>query len=487
MIILNLDIKTVLICREVSNEWKDFIDSNVVWKRLFLKVKEWKTEKIKRFLNKDTSPYSSSQELIFNKYYLGFNCNKSPFSKYLLDKGHSTKNKSLIDSHKGGFLSLNSHNYSDSSANQLLNNEIDIAMAKSRTVHQEENSFQRHDSASYYYIEPGKALFNQEISKPIFSSNCLKSKTASINTSNTGISKPQNFVYALSLNWSLVYKDFYELEKNWKDANASLRIINGHNDSIYCIQLDKYKFVTGSRDKSIKIWDMNSLVCIRTLYGHTASVLCLKYDDEIIVTGSSDSTIIVWDMNTGSIISKLESHIAGVLDVAFNSEFIVSCSKDCTIKIWSRKNNYSLVSTLSGHEGPVNAISLYNNELVSASGDTLIKLWDLKTGKEIRVFKGHLRGLACVQYDGNTIISGSNDRSIKVWDSKTGICKFTLLGHTDLVRTLYFPGGKKAISGSYDQTVKVWDIENGVLLLDIDSVHTSWVFDVQFNSSKIIR
>lgn len=42
---------------------------------------------------------------------------------------------------------------------------------------------------------------------------------------------------------------------------------------------------------SPKIWDKQSLECLKILTGHTGSVLCLQYDERVIVTGSSDSTV----------------------------------------------------------------------------------------------------------------------------------------------------------------------------------------------------
>ncbi|KAJ2000209.1 hypothetical protein H4R26_004729 [Coemansia thaxteri] len=113
-------------------------------------------------------------------------------------------------------------------------------------------------------------------------------------------------------------------------------------------------------------------------------------------------------------------------------------------------------------------------------------MWDLKTGELLRTFAGHTRGLACVQFDGKTIVSGSSDQLIKVWEADSGQCIQTLRGHKDLVRTLHFTGGRRAVSGSYDQTIKVWDIVSGECTLDLKDVHTSWVFDVQFDTSRIV-
>ncbi|KAI8870840.1 WD40 repeat-like protein, partial [Ramicandelaber brevisporus] len=319
------------------------------------------------------------------------------------------------------------------------------------------------------------------------------------------------------IDWRARYIDRVALTKRWQHArHVSMRYLLGHTDSVYCLQFDRRKLVTGSRDRTIKIWDMNTWKCTQTLYGHDASVLCLKYDAQQMVTGSSDSSVIVWDAvdqpgTAGSFkpAYQLKSHSAGVLDVSFNDDYIVSCSKDLSIKVWSREQlppdataaimdlpSLPLLRTLTGHRGPVNALQLRSNRIVSASGDATIRMWDPDSGQCLHEYTGHGRGLACVQFDGRRIVSGSNDQTIKVWDAETGKCLQTLTGHTDLVRTLHYPGeleypggsvsGGKLVSGSYDQTVKVWDIDSGKCLLDLRIGHSSWVFDVQLSHSKII-
>lgn len=118
-----------------------------------------------------------------------------------------------------------------------------------------------------------------------------------------------------------------------------------------------------------------------------------------------------------------------------------------------------------------------------------MKLWDFTTGEVLRVFTGHDRGLACVQYSpsGKLIATGSNDKAVKIWDAETGICLRTLEGHTDLVRSLAFDETtRRIVSASYDRTLRVWDLDTGALLLKFKA-HTSLVFDVALSSSKILR
>ncbi|KAG1459819.1 hypothetical protein G6F46_006077 [Rhizopus delemar] len=258
-------------------------------------------------------------------------------------------------------------------------------------------------------------------------------------------------------NWYEFTKHHAILNTRWDRGQVMTHYLLGHLDSVYCLQFDKRLLFTGSRDRTVKIWDLCTYQCIHTLYGHDASVLCLRYDDELLVTGSSDTTLIVWSMRTRQPISRLTGHMSSVLDICLDSNYIISCSKDSTIRVWDR-HTFELIRTIVAHRGPVNAIELVGRKLVSASGVGLIKMWDIATGECLRKYVGHTRGLACVKYDGKRIVSGSNDRTIKVWDAESGKCLLTLEGHTGLVRALCF-NEERIISASYDQNIRVWDMK----------------------------
>ncbi|RIA95530.1 WD40-repeat-containing domain protein [Glomus cerebriforme] len=287
-----------------------------------------------------------------------------------------------------------------------------------------------------------------------------------------------------AINWKYLYHQRSLLEHHWHKGIYSIRKLPGHTESIYCIQFDEHKIISGSRDDTIKVWDIKTGYCIRTYRGHRQSVLCLQYDDNLIVSGSSDTTIIIWNLATGEIIRTLEGHSESVLNLRFNDNHIVSCSKDRTVRIWNRETGVCL-RVLCGHRAAVNAIQFKDGCVVSASGDRTIKLWSLVSGQCLRTFDGHSRGIACIQFDGNIIISGSSDKTIKVFDVHTGACLSTLVGHTDLVRTLQFDKNR-IVSGSYDETLRVWDLKTGELQSNLIHGHTSRIFKLQFNTTKII-
>ncbi|KFH70773.1 hypothetical protein MVEG_03621 [Podila verticillata NRRL 6337] len=297
------------------------------------------------------------------------------------------------------------------------------------------------------------------------------------------------------INWKFLYKQRKQLEQNWAHGVHSAQLLPGHAEGIYCIQFDERKIASGSRDNTIKIWNLATGACLRTYHGHSASVLCLQYDDDKIVSGGSDTNIIVRDLQTGKIIRTLEGHADSVLSLRLEKDTVVSCSKDRTVKIWKISTG-ELVRTLVGHRAAVNAVQFspessetiymgHQRVVVSASGDRSVKIWSFETGECLRTLEGHTRGIACIQFEGNIIISGSSDKSIKIWDIARGECIRTLVGHEDLVRTLQFSNGR-IISGGYDETIKIWDQESGTVVANLEGGHSHRVFKLQFNDSKIV-
>ncbi|CAG9998132.1 unnamed protein product [Clonostachys byssicola] len=331
--------------------------------------------------------------------------------------------------------------------------------------------------------------------------------------------------------WRQIYRVKRELDQRWKQGDVSAISLHGHTDSIYCLQFDEHKIITGSRDRTIRVWDMHTFEC-RLIIGppeviskpdlldgekgpvhfastsedshslsvsfpdtrafdiyHQASILCLQYDDSILATGSSDSTCIVYDMHAGfKPLLRLRHHTAAVLDLAFDNKHIVTCSKDNTICVWDRLTG-ALVRQLTGHSGPVNAVQMRGNTIVSCSGDFLVKLWNIDTGKNIREFVGHTKGLACSQFseDGRYVASAGNDKVIRIWDANTGECIREMRAHENLVRSLHIDSvSGRLISGSYDKDIKVWDMESGRELMKFPQWHQQYVLSAKSDYRRIV-
>jgi F-box and WD-40 domain protein 1/11 len=333
--------------------------------------------------------------------------------------------------------------------------------------------------------------------------------------------------------WKNMWRVRKALHQRWLDGHAAAIYLEGHTDSVYCVQFDKDKIITGSRDRTVRIWDAHTYECIKVigvtsrnpgsavpplpeeladqghrpfttvfspqsdikpaaavpyLY-HTESILCLQYDDEIMVTGSSDHTLIIWDVKADyQPIRQLRHHTAGVLDVCFDEKHIISCSKDATVCLWDRQTGFFL-RKLSGHRGPVNAVQLRGDLVVSASGDGIAKLWNLTSGLCIKEFPSKDRGMACVEFspDARTILAGGNDQVIYQFDTNTGELVREMRGHEGLVRSLHLDSASgRVVSGSYDTSVKAYDLKNGDNIVNFTKWTTSWILSAKADYRRII-
>ncbi|KAI9675497.1 MAG: hypothetical protein M1829_003301 [Trizodia sp. TS-e1964] len=315
----------------------------------------------------------------------------------------------------------------------------------------------------------------------------------------TLLEKPQNGPPVL--NWRYLYKQRLRLEENWnKGAFINFQLPHpdfpeeAHRECIYTIQYSALHLVSGSRDRTVRVWDLDRRRLIRTLVGHQASVLCLQFDEspeeDVIISGSSDTAVIVWQFSTGQLIKRIENaHRESVLNLRFDKKHLVTCSKDKTIRVWSRKSlrptdrdyplpqnlaqsvgavlpqyiidleeynllakchrlpdpwtressslpPYSLLITLEGHGAAVNAIQVLGDRIVSASGDRSVKIWEISTGMCLKTLPGHIKGIACVQFDGRRVVSGSSDNTVRIFDEVSGAEVAVLVGHNHLVRTV---------------------------------------------------
>lgn len=334
--------------------------------------------------------------------------------------------------------------------------------------------------------------------------------------------------------WRKMYKARVELERNWRQGagNAGKAVyLSGHTDSVYCLQFDEEKIITGSRDRTIRVWDINTYQCLKviggpnvrpvagpkvlrtvdyphfhmatasvngTAYGdniyhqphqyHDASILCLQYDEKILVTGSSDSDLIVWNIHDYSFNRRLSKHTGGVLDVALDAKHIISCSKDSKIIVWDRET-YEAKGELTGHRGPVNAVQLRGHLLVSASGDGIARLWDINQMKLIKEFSPKERGLAAVEFseDMKHVLAGGNDNITYKFETETGREVMQYTGHTQLVRSLWLDSAnERVVSGSYDLDLRVYDFNTGAELWRGEEWTTSWMLAAKSDYRRIV-
>ena len=250
-----------------------------------------------------------------------------------------------------------------------------------------------------------------------------------------------------------------------------LRTLKGHSGGIVCISVtpNGRLAVSGSKDKTLRVWDLESGKCLNTLEGHNQLITCvsMSLDGRRVVSGSFDKTLRVWDFESGKCLSILEGHQDKVQCVSLTPDGrrAVSGSCDNSVQLWDLESGRSLCA-LEGHVKNVYCVAVTpdGRRAVSGSLDKSLRVWDLESGKCLCVLRGHSNAVngVCVIADGRRVLSASGDKTLRVWDLESGKCLRRMKGHTDFAWSVSAtPDGSRAVSGSDDGTFRIWDLTSG--------------------------
>lgn len=133
-------------------------------------------------------------------------------------------------------------------------------------------------------------------------------------------------------------------------------------------------------DSTVKIFFMDTFKFFLSLYGHKMPVLCIdvSYDSMLIVTGSADRTVKIWGIDHGDCHRSL-AHEESVTALQFigKTHMFFTCSKDGCIKQWDA-DSFDKIMTLPGHIGEAYSLTVSPNGIfvVSCGSDRTIRLYE---------------------------------------------------------------------------------------------------------------
>jgi WD40 repeat protein len=276
------------------------------------------------------------------------------------------------------------------------------------------------------------------------------------------------------------------------DTGNILKKLIGHTSSVNDVAItpDGKKAISGSLDNICIIWDLNSGRLMHTLKGHTNSITSVDItpDGKIAISGSDSifcdtegDTCIFWDLDTGKILRTLKTGFSRVTAVSItpsgNMAIIGSDEKSC---LYNRYSN-NTIQFFKGIDGHVSSIDITPNCQKAIFGiyDKPIIIWDLFSEKIFQILQRNDDTFCPVAItpDGNRAISGSSDRTCIIWDIKSGNVIQMLEGHTSSVNDVAInPDGKMAISCSLDKTCILWDLNASGSFQKLDG-HDSGIYD----------
>ncbi|XP_031503673.1 uncharacterized protein LOC116266564 [Nymphaea colorata] len=231
-----------------------------------------------------------------------------------------------------------------------------------------------------------------------------------------------------------------------------IKKLRGHQNAVYCAIFDRSGryVITGSDDRLVKIWSMETAFCLSSCRGHEGDItdLAVSSNNTLVASASNDFIIRVWRLPDGMPISVLRGHTGAVTAIAFSPRpsavyQLLSSSDDGTCRIWDarsssvnpriylpkppetvagKSNEPSQASSQRNHQILCCAFNANGTVFVTGSSDTYARVWNAckpnsedsdQPNHELDVLAGHENDVNYVQFSGCAVASrsGTTDAS----------------------------------------------------------------------------
>jgi WD40 repeat protein len=237
------------------------------------------------------------------------------------------------------------------------------------------------------------------------------------------------------------------------------RTLYGHESAIFSLAFarDGKRLVSGSSDRTARIWDVATGRCERVFKGIGGAVYGVIFspDGGRLATASYDASGRIWSVATGKLEAELRGHAKEVSCVAWSAggQVIATGSDDQTIRLWSPDGR--CLRSIEGVEDQVRSLTY------SADSRALLATWggltrargaallDVATGKERVRFARHTNTVYSGSFspDGSlAATTGGDDNETYIWKTADVSLSQTLTGKGRAVWSLGWSSDGKAIA-----------------------------------------
>ncbi|XP_066106658.1 protein Atg16l2 [Saccopteryx bilineata] len=212
----------------------------------------------------------------------------------------------------------------------------------------------------------------------------------------------------------------------WKVGEAqSKETLSGHTDKVTAakFKLTRHQAVTGSRDRTVKEWDLSRAYCSRTIHvlSYCNDVVC---GDHVIISGHNDQKIRFWDSRGPRCtqVIPVQGRVTS-LNLSHDQLHLLSCSRDNTLKVIDlRVSNIRQVFSADGFKCGSDwtkaVFSPDRSYALAGSWDGALYIWDVDTGKLESILQGpHCAAVNAVAwcYSGTHAVSVDQARKVVLW------------------------------------------------------------------------
>jgi WD40 repeat protein len=308
-----------------------------------------------------------------------------------------------------------------------------------------------------------------------------------------GGSAHRDFVHSLAFSPSgdILASGGYRTVKLWqREKNAkSFQLNAGNLVTSSAVNADATLAAFGMADNSIQLVNLATGKVQKKLAGHAGAVMGLQFtpDGQKLVSGSKDKTILVWNLKSGNSERKITSS-AAINAIALNKDAtqIISAEADNALRVWTvakpapakpaktkvkakpkakQPAGEKPVLELKGHSKPVTSVALIlpaGTQIVSGSEDGTVRTWTLSNGRVARTMNhGSPVTAVAARADGLFLASAAVNNTARLWTASNGRqvaeMKGSLALQQQIARLMESQAVAKQLATSTAATVKTAD------------------------------
>ena len=260
--------------------------------------------------------------------------------------------------------------------------------------------------------------------------------------------------------WS-VHRDIIILDAI---TGSQTTVLPGHADAVRSLTFssDGISLVSGSHDRTVKLWDVQTGGVVKTFYGHTNIIwsVSISADHTTIASGSEDKTLRLWNIEMGECHHTIEQP-----EIVFSTSFSPTDPQYLLSVTGTTAQQWDIDGNKVGH-----TFISYNivfspdgTQFISYTGDDGddVIVQHINSGATVAEFSAAncCFSPCCFSPDGR-LVAVATGYNVCVWDitgSNPHLVE-TFVGHVYNITAIKFSSSSTLISASEDKSVKFWQI-----------------------------
>ena len=244
-------------------------------------------------------------------------------------------------------------------------------------------------------------------------------------------------------------------------TGSQTAVLSGHTEKVTGVVFssDGTSLVSGSYDKTVKLWDVQTGGVVKTFFGHKDHIwsVSISADCTTIASGSCDNTICLWSIQTGVCYYTIQQQepVYHVMFSPKDPQHLISISDN---KVWQWDGSGCQIRF--PFDGSHVAFSSDGAQFVSCFGKN-VTVHNSSSGAAIIKFQVAENTFQCCFSPDNRLVAVAIDKTAYCWDitpSEPQLIE-TFIGHSQQINSLIFSSSTTLVSASGDKSVKFWQIE----------------------------